>query len=133
MRRAIEAIPVSELPVYMARFPAGACGDASYLLGAYLADCGEAGFQYVCGERAAINANMWTSHAWLSRSGLVVDITADQFLDAPSAVIVERNSVWHGTFQVEDPPELGDFRAWLSGPGSDHLYELYPKLAAKLL
>jgi hypothetical protein len=131
MRTAIEALPKDELPFAMAMFPGAACGDASLLLGAYLVDCGEFGFLYICGERGFHADNTWTSHGWLARGDLIVDITADQFDDAPAPVIVGRNSIWHRTFQHHDKPQPSDFRAW-SGPGTYHLHTVYAMLQPKL-
>jgi hypothetical protein len=126
IERAIEAIPVAEPPMSMSSFPAGACGDVCLLLGTYLAECGEEGFLYICGERGSQQDRSWMSHAWLDRDGLIIDITADQFPDAPAGVIVERNSVWHQRFQCEDDPEPSDFRKW-HGP-TYHLHAIYPRL-----
>ena len=74
-------------------FPRGACGDAARLLATYLREqeCGT--FDYCFGQRRG------KSHAWLWRGELVVDITADQFEDQDSPVIVTRNSIWHSTFR----------------------------------
>lgn len=127
MRRAIEAIRPADLPLPMSNFPAGACGDACLLLGTYLAECGQIGFHYICGERGLRQDNTWTSHAWLSREGLIIDITADQFADAPGGVIIQRNSEWHDGFECEDEPCPSDFRSW-SGPGTYHLHAIYPRL-----
>lgn len=131
MRNAIEAIPRLELPRPMQKFPRGSCGDASHLLGALLADCGHRGFVYISGERGSIADRTLTSHAWLSRGGLVVDITADQFPDAPSAVIVAERSAWHQQFEV-DRPAPADFRMY-TGVGVDHLHVLYGRLLPIIL
>lgn len=75
--------------VGFARFPLGACGDASELLGQYLADSGLGEWTYVSGMRDG------STHAWIERDGVVVDITADQFADVTSPCIVTRSSQWH--------------------------------------
>lgn len=93
-RSAIEATPRSALPVTFESFPAGACGDAVLLLAKYLQANGHDGFVYTLGIRED------ASHAWLSRNNLVVDITADQFDDQVSPVIVETNSAWHTQFRI---------------------------------
>lgn len=126
LRRALDSGPRSELPLSMREFPRGACGDASLLLGALLADCGLAGFELVSADRGRIDDGTWTSHAWLARGPLIVDITADQFPDAPAAVIVARDSVWHTRFSVEYI-RPSDFRASYS-PGNCDLQALYSKL-----
>lgn len=75
--------------VGFARFPLGACGDASELLGQYLTDSGLGEWTYVSGMRGG------STHAWIERDGVVVDITADQFADVASPCIVTRASQWH--------------------------------------
>lgn len=130
MRAAIEALPREALPLTMASFPAGACGDTSLLLGAYFKDMGVLGFEYICGTRGNQQDNTWTSHAWLSNGALIVDITADQFEDAPSKIIVVEHSLWHATFTTE-PGQSSDFRDW-SGPGVDPLHSMYRVLRPSL-
>ena len=123
-RDCIEAVDPKLLPPSMMNFPRGSCGDSSLLIGAFLADRGYSGFEYVSGDRGTVVDNTWTSHAWLQRSSLVVDITADQFDDAPSPVIVSHNSVWHKTFDIDDKRSPADFRAY-SGSGSVKLHPIY--------
>lgn len=130
MRRAIEAVPREHLPLPMSSFPAGACGDATLLLGAYLVDCGYFDFLYVSADRGSHEDNSWTSHAWLARERLVIDITADQFPDAPSAVIVADPSIWHEQFEIESKMS-SDFRTW-SGKGIDHLRVMYARMRSSL-
>ena len=130
MRAAIDSLPREHLPYSMKDFPAGACGDTSILLGAYLVDCGHRGFEYICGERGSHDAGDWTSHAWLARGELVIDITADQFPDAPAAVIVESPSPWHRQFDL-DPATPSDFREY-RGPFMHELHALYSRVLAVL-
>lgn len=130
LRRAIESLPRTELPSCMAFFPKGACGDASLVLGAYLADNGLTSFQHICGERGSHEQNTWTSHAWLARGDLIVDITADQFPDAPGDVIVSTSSVWHASFST-DAPTPADFREY-SGFSIHELHSLYERLRPAL-
>lgn len=126
LRCALESVPRANLPLGMRGFPAGACGDAAQLLGAYLTDSGVHGFVYVCGSRGSKDDGTWTSHAWIERASLVVDITADQFPDAPTPVIVSDDSEWHRSFEAE---ELGpaDFRQW-RGSSISELGQLYARL-----
>ncbi|NOT99971.1 MAG: hypothetical protein HOO95_00125 [Gallionella sp.] len=126
MRDSIKAIPREQLPFPMSSFPIGACGDASLLLGAYLVDCGYHNFLYISGERGTYTDNSWTSHAWVAKGELVIDITADQFADAPASVIVASPSAWHQQFEIESSSP-SDFRVW-SGMGIDHLRVMYAKL-----
>lgn len=131
MRVALEAIPIDELPISMSSFPAGSCSDVCLLLGAYLADNGLLGFEYVSGERGSKIDNTWTSHVWLASGDLIVDITADQFSDGPCKVIVSQGSEWHKKFEV-DHISSSDFRAW-QGPGTYHFHSMYARLLATLI
>jgi hypothetical protein len=126
MRTAFDQLPRGHLPYSMQQFPAGACGDTSILLGAYLVDCGHLGFEYICGTRGDHDAGDWTTHAWLARGDLVVDITADQFVDAPAGVIVESPSIWHRQFDC-DPGTPSDFRAYF-GPSMHEMHAMYSRL-----
>ena len=132
LRRALDSIPKSELPDSMREFPHGACGDASHLMGALLADSGLDGFEFISAVCGMTDDNTWTSpsHAWLACGSLIVDITADQFPDAPAAVIVARNSPWHTRFCVEYT-RPSDFRASY-GPGNGDLQALYLRLRSML-
>nr|WP_319390503.1 hypothetical protein [uncultured Cohaesibacter sp.] len=98
-RKAIEITPIKSLPVTMKNFPFGSCGDATLLLGHYLKSNGFGIFQYALGERGA--GEKRHSHAWLQRGVLLVDITADQFSEIASPVIVTTNSEWHDTFETK--------------------------------
>lgn len=128
--KAIEAIPIERRPVGMQSFPMGACGDASLLLGAYFKDHELTGFKYVCGERGSRNDDTWTTHAWLQCGTCVVDITAGQFPDAPSSILVADPSAWHAVFET-DLPQESDFRLW-SGHGAEILSPMYKKILAHL-
>lgn len=130
LRMAIESMPTNSLPITFSSFPRGACGDASLILGAYLVDEGFPDFVYITGERGSQDLGTWSSHAWLEADGLVADITADQFQDAPSKVIVAAPSPWHRCFSIEER-QPADFRL-LSGVGTFHLHALYSKLKEHL-
>jgi hypothetical protein len=88
-RRAIERCKPDIGYIVYKFFPAGACGDAAEMLARFLRENGSLNWSYVSATRGE------QSHAWLERDGVVVDITADQFPDAPSDVIVEIESAWH--------------------------------------
>lgn len=128
LRSAIESTSKEERTACLARFPSGACGDASLLLGTYLEDLSIEGFEYVSAERGSKNDGTWTSHAWLEREGIIVDITSDQFVDGPGPVIVTRDSTWHGTFEVNErlPSTI---RAW---SGVDALAGFYERIRKQL-
>lgn len=130
LRAVLESLAPS-LPIGLAEFPRGACGDTSLLLGTLLVDHGVAGFEYICGDRGSHDDGTWTSHAWLHRDGLVIDITADQFDDGPGPVIVSSDSAWHRGFDW-DSPSPSDFRSW-HGPGTYDLYRAYGAVKTALM
>ena len=107
-RDAIEACDQAHLPSTFQDFPAGACGDATLLLGKYLEQNGFGNFDYVFGTQAG------KTHAWLQKADLFVDITADQFADNDHRVIVEYASAWHGLFQ-EELSYVADFENYGDG------------------
>ena len=130
-RLAIQRIPSEQRPLGMRHFPRGACGDTALLMGAYLFDIGVNGFRYVSGTRGDHANHSWQSHAWLQRADLIIDITADQFLDMPQAIVVEANSKWHSQFRPEEPQDP-DFRTW-NGPGVDTLHPMYDQILEAML
>lgn len=131
VRLAIESVPPCVRPPELDNFPHGACGSSSLLLGAILVDNGYMQFRYVCGERPSQDGTRTVSHAWLTDGELIVDITADQFCDAPEAVIVTSMSSWHKSFEVEQTG-VADFRDSLS-PGTVHLWAMYKKVCSLLV
>lgn len=80
------------LSITLQDFPRGACGDAALLLAKYLENNGCGKFQYMLGQKNGY------SHAWLQQDDIIVDITADQFHDQDSPVIVTRDDSWHSEF-----------------------------------
>lgn len=104
-RMAIEACDRSILPISFEEFPRGSCGDVTPLLGTYLIEHGFGPFDYVLGERGGSRY----THAWLRQGQLVVDITADQFADAPGPIIVRVDSPWNRTFR-QCVVHVADFR-----------------------
>lgn len=126
MERSLRELPQEIVPCVLVDFPHGCCGDASLLMGALLEDNGFTGFCYVCGERGSMGDNSWSSHGWLRKDDLIIDLTAGQFSDAPSGVVVTSSSRWHQTFEIESE-EPADFRVW-SGPGTLHLHRVYDYL-----
>jgi len=133
LRSVIETIPHQDLPAGMRKFPKGACGNSAILLGAYFTSCGIKDFIYIQGRRGSRRNDTWAKHAWLAREDLVVDITADQFPDAPAPVIVADPSPWHETFKTErltDP--LADRILWNTF-GVDELYRFYNKIHPEIV
>jgi hypothetical protein len=112
-RLAIERCDPKQLTICMQDFPAGSCGDATPLLGTYFIEEGLGTFTYVLGERAADNINGRHSHAWLEADGVIVDITADQFVENDQKVIVTGHSDWHATFERDEmQPHAADYRVY---------------------
>lgn len=77
-------------------FPIGCCGNVSHILGCFLISQGYENVRYVAGERTV--SGQYQTHAWLEWNGWIIDITADQFADGPSAVFMERDSEFHRSF-----------------------------------
>jgi len=125
-RKAIEACDRSMLPISFEEFPLGSCGDVTPLLGTYLIEHGFGTFDYILGERGESGH----THAWLRRGQLDVDITADQFADAPKVVIVCVDSAWHRTFR-QHAKHIADFRIYDEDTVS-MLGTAYKLIAAKL-
>lgn len=83
----IHCLPLDE-------FPRGSCGEVSKLLATYFRDHGCGIFRYFCGVRRG------KSHAWLQKDDIIADITADQFRDQNSSVIVTKDRAWHSKFKI---------------------------------
>lgn len=69
------------------RFPKGCCGNVSHILGCFLISQGYKNVRYVAGERT-VN-DQYQIHAWLEWDGWIIDITADQFADGSSVLLME--------------------------------------------
>lgn len=107
-RAAILRTNRNKLPISFRAFPLGSCSDASLLLARFLDDVGYGPATYVIGWRGPC------SHAWLELDGLLIDITADQFVrdpekllwtgvppEFPDGVIVTAEENWHSGFDEE--------------------------------
>jgi len=75
------------------KFPRRACGATCELLGRYFIEILGVDARYVAASRAG------RTHAWLAVGDIIIDITADQFGQAP--VIVTRESAWHAEWDAE--------------------------------
>lgn len=78
------------------RFLIGCCGNVSHILGCFLISQGHKNVRYFAGERT-VN-EQYQTHAWLEWDGWIIDITADQFADGPSAVFMKRDTEFHRSF-----------------------------------
>lgn len=104
------------LPQHMMDFPRACCGATSELLGDYLNSIPDGP------EAETVNANRnGKSHMWLVVDSLIVDLTADQFLDGRPAVYVGPEDSWYASWEVDlrgkashgDTPTSPDERAVL--------------------
>jgi hypothetical protein len=78
------------------QFPKGACGHTAELFARYLRETLSLDAQYVGARRS----DGWT-HAWVVVDGVIIDITADQFGEAP--IIVSHASAWHEQWAADAP------------------------------
>ena len=79
----------------MKRFPNGCSKTASLLLARYLVqELGASPVTFVSATGRDEKDGLVT-HLWLEFSGIIVDITADQFRDIQQAVIVTTDRSWH--------------------------------------
>jgi hypothetical protein len=120
-RDAIERCDPQQLSIAMQDFPKGSCGDAVPLLGTYLAEQGLGKFTYVLGRRDCGGINGQHFHAWLEADGIIIDITADQFLEIDQKVIVATQSDWHATFEREEK-DPADYRIFEDCPKLEETY-----------
>ena len=100
VRNVLEMYSHSSSDLTFDRFPSGACGATSYLLGRYLKDTYRITAKFVSGLKPD-----GTTHSWLIVNGIIIDITADQF--GQSSVIVAEDSGWHAAWETGDnePPD----------------------------
>lgn len=92
-RRELELLQFSgSLPSHLQSFPSSCCGVVSELLGEFLNRTLGLQAEYVCGERSG------GTHAWLELSGVVVDITGDQFEGRPPVFCAEKDA-WYRSWE----------------------------------
>jgi hypothetical protein len=101
-RDAIEKCRDLHVDIFFEAFPRGGCGDTADMLGTFLNENGLGLFRYVLGERGSHAQDDYTTHAWLTQDGWIVDIAADQFPEISDRVIVclASESAWHATFTI---------------------------------
>ncbi|MDX5976358.1 hypothetical protein [Vreelandella alkaliphila] len=110
-RNAIVSVPKNEFETGLGctNFPHACCDEASLLLAAFLTDNGHEDSYRVHGIHGGSKEELRT-HVWLSYSGLIIDITADQFIsyEQPPIIVVPESN-FHKTFEIESK-EVADFR-----------------------
>jgi hypothetical protein len=104
-RRAIEECDRAVLPASFVSFPEGSCAEASLILSHYLKEKGFGEFEYISGSR------MGKTHGWLRQAEIIIDITADRFVDNNEKVIVTVNPIWHNEFKIENI-KIADINAY---------------------
>lgn len=105
-------------------FPFGCCNVASIVLGIYLSKK-EIVTNYICGIRED------GSHGWLDYNGLIIDISADQYVEIVEPVIVTYKSHFHKTFrQYGKHPAILEY---YGGETKDDFLELYEILEKHLI
>ena len=88
VRAAIEATTYKT--TNMTQFPVDCCHHACHILRLYFLGMTTIGlFETVTGRKGGFE------HLWLTKDGVIVDITGDQFNDGQPSVLVCRQSVWH--------------------------------------
>ncbi|MBZ6072034.1 hypothetical protein [Aeromonas schubertii] len=97
LRTALNQIAWSQMPDGFKDFPAGTCNSISNVLAEHLYTCGVTGVELVIGSNMQLG-----SHAWLEISGIIVDITADQFPDISASVLVTTDHQWHSQFEENE-------------------------------
>ncbi|ABC32157.1 hypothetical protein HCH_05494 [Hahella chejuensis KCTC 2396] len=85
--------------IYLGRFPCCACRAASDILGTWLTAHGYDNVTFVSGLRGE------EPHAWLEMEGLIVDITADQFIDGPGRIYIGADKRFHDQFGLQATSE----------------------------
>lgn len=116
--------------VSFALFPRGACGDAAILLGQYLEDSGLGVWTYVSGSARA-DTPVHGTHGWIEQDGVIAEITADQFDDVTTPVIVTTDRRWHDQFQrIGGSGHPANLTGWTGAKGA--LTADYRRLVARL-
>lgn len=123
LRLAIESAPANSKPISFRNFPFGSCRDTCLMLATLFQEEGVVGFKTLMGERGIQCDGSWSTHAWLDREGLAVDITADQFVDAPSGIIVSIDSPWHRGFTITESEDCSLVKP--QEGASCHIYDLW--------
>ncbi len=93
-RKSFESADLRQAPGNLPYFPDGCCTCASLFIATFLRDKYGLNFKRIdSGHRNG------SPHEWIEIDGIIVDITADQYKDSSSAVIVKEKSSWHSNFK----------------------------------
>ncbi|SNT62833.1 hypothetical protein SAMN05216276_10947 [Streptosporangium subroseum] len=97
-----------------AKFPRASCGDTCEMLGQFLIDSNLGIWTY----RTGIDSSN-SSHAYLERNGLLLDITADQFDDVSTPVMLTEDQTWHRQFSLTAGSHAASLEWWTGHNRSD--------------
>jgi len=99
-RRAIERSNLRRHARVMSRFPVGCCKQGSQLLARFLVtELKVPLVTFVHAERGGTGGGYWQSHVWLSVNQHYIDITADQYPEIESPVVVSASDGWHTSWE----------------------------------
>lgn len=100
-RRGLESLSEARGSTFN-RFPAGACGVASDIVGRIVWETLQRHGVYVCGTGHPLLPPQ-ASHAWFEVDGVVIDITYDQFEGTGlSGWLFEPGEGWHAGFEEQE-------------------------------
>jgi len=113
-RRAIEKSSVRRHSKSMARFPIGCCKHSCQLLARYLVtELHTPLVTFVYGERrGGGDGNPWQSHVWLRVAEHTLDITADQYAEVDTPVVVSVGGGWHSLWQRQRQLTYGEMMSF---------------------
>ena len=113
-RRAIEKSKLKRHAKVMGRFPLGCCKHSSQLLARYLVTELQVPLvTFIYGERGGSgNGDPWQSHVWLSVAEHTLDITADQYPEIDTPVVLSVGGGWHSTWQKQRRLTYGEMMAF---------------------
>ena len=105
-REAFLSADLSGAPGNLPYFPKGCCSWATWFLGHYLKI--EHGLEPVEIQATRFSPDGTQHHAWIEVSGLIVDITSDQFEDCPLPIYGVEHSLWHQTWEKARREDIHD-------------------------
>jgi len=101
-RYALETLDKRRVPLTLAEFPLGSCGDVCEILAEHLKELGCGLFDYVMGID-----DYGKTHAWLEQDGVIIDITADQFPGFSEKIYICKTGKFYEQFSVQERHKAG--------------------------
>ncbi len=112
-------------------FPSGSCEVSSVILGLSLIEIGIVDVVQTIGDRIVKGGINRNNHVWLTVDGrYIVDITADQFDDSDTPVLVAERTDFHYTFKIHEYRQIKSY--YLIRRGSIGYTGVYSNLLKKL-